>query len=460
MNNGLKRDGLKSGEKPEAVFPPGFHNAYLFAIFNAFSFQVVLNTPMVLYAKSLGASATELGIISGMMPLLVIFQIPASGYIRRVGYRRFVFAGWGTRVSFIFAMSIIPLLGAFLSSRAQISLLLLFLFGFNLSRGISSAAWLPWIASLVPESARGKYLARDAACVNLASCATFLLCAAVVGKNPDPYQYSLLFAFSAIMGALSLTFLKRMPDVEPPENTNSSIQQFPWGEMWTNKDFKKLLLAVVVWSAIYGGMSTFAVAFMRDQVGLASDKILVITSVSFIGGLSSLWFLGQKLDTLGSKPVLVFSMALWLFMLAGWTSVAGGFFNSEIELLIILELLMGLGSALANMANTKLAMATIPQNNREQYFAVFSVLSCLSMGLAPIGWGILIDACAYKRFEFIGLQWNRYTIFFSAAAAVLVVSMLLARRLSEPKAASMQELLRDLILHSPQRLWVRIWTRN
>jgi len=29
-----------------------------------------------------------------MMPLLVIFQIPAASYINRVGYKRFVFAGW------------------------------------------------------------------------------------------------------------------------------------------------------------------------------------------------------------------------------------------------------------------------------------------------------------------------------------------------------------------------------
>ena len=40
---------------------------------------------MVLYAKTLGASATVLGIIAGMMPLLVIFQIPAASYIPRSG---------------------------------------------------------------------------------------------------------------------------------------------------------------------------------------------------------------------------------------------------------------------------------------------------------------------------------------------------------------------------------------
>src|SRR5688500_11573862 len=98
---------------------------------------------MILYAKSLGASATVLGIIAGMWPLLVIFQIPAAQHISRVGYKRFVYAGWGVRVCFIFAMALVPLAGKFLSAMNQLALLLVLLFGFNLSRGISSAGWLP-----------------------------------------------------------------------------------------------------------------------------------------------------------------------------------------------------------------------------------------------------------------------------------------------------------------------------
>ena len=98
------------------TFPPGLGNAYVFAMFNALSFQIVLNSPMVLYAKSLGASATILGTLAGMMPLLVIFQIPAASYIARIGFKRFVYAGWGTRVMFIFAMALVPLTGGFLDA--------------------------------------------------------------------------------------------------------------------------------------------------------------------------------------------------------------------------------------------------------------------------------------------------------------------------------------------------------
>src|SRR6185436_21057875 len=116
-----------------------------------------------------GASATVLGLIAGMMPLLVIFQIPAANYISRLGFKRFVYAGWGTRVMFIFAMALVPVTGSFLDANNRLALMLMLLFCFNLSRGISSCAWLPWITARVPPELRGKYLARDAGSQNLAN---------------------------------------------------------------------------------------------------------------------------------------------------------------------------------------------------------------------------------------------------------------------------------------------------
>src|SRR5688500_8333308 len=134
MNSGLQSGGLPASD----ALPGGLQNAFFFACFNALSFQIVLGSPMVLYAKTLDASATVLGILAGMMPLLVIFQIPAANYVDRVGYKRFVFTGWGIRVGLIFLIALVPLGAAFLGPMARLSLILLLLFAFNLSRGISS----------------------------------------------------------------------------------------------------------------------------------------------------------------------------------------------------------------------------------------------------------------------------------------------------------------------------------
>ncbi len=443
-----------------ASFPPGLHNAYLFSTFNAFSYQIVLSSPMVLYAKTLGASATVLGIIAGMMPLLVIFQIPAANYIPRLGFKRFVYAGWGTRVMFIFAMALVPSTGFFLKAESRLALMLMLLFCFNLSRGISSCAWLPWITALVPAALRGKYLVRDAAVQNLASFITFLIAAGCLAGNPRSWQFAILFAFSAVMGAVSLTFLKRIPDAEMAEEVRTAKARVPWLEMFRYPPFKKLLLALVGYSISYGGMTAFTVAFLKTETGMSEAKILLVNSIAFLGGLSSLWFLGSRLDRLGSKPVLTFCFAAWVAVLAGWVSLSGGLSPVKLSSVLTLQFLMGLLAALIQMANTRLAMAIIPVMGRNHFFAIYSTVGNVTLGLAPIAWGLLIDAVGARSPVWLGLAWNRYSVFFAAAALAYTITLTLARRLHEPEAASMEDLLREILIQSPQRFWIRFWPRG
>ncbi len=446
-------------ETTAASFPKGLHNAFLFSGFNALSFQIVLSSPMVLYAKKLGASATVLGIIAGMMPLLVIFQIPAANHIHRVGFKRFVYAGWGTRVLFIFAMALVPLTHRFLDPQTRLALMLTLLFCFNLSRGISSCAWLPWITILVPASLRGKYLSLDAATQNSCSFVTFLVSAACLAGEPGGWQFAILFAFSAVMGAISLTFLKRIPDAEMPEDVSGSKTKMPWLEMIRHPPFERLLWAVFGYSVAYGGMTAFTVAFLRTEGGMAEGTILLVTAISFLGGLSSLWLLGSRLDRLGSKPVLTFCFAAWVAVLVGWICLSGRVVGMDLPLLAALQFLMGLLAALTQMSNTRLAMAVIPVMGRNHFFAIYSVVNNVTLGIAPVAWGLLIDAVGMRAPVWLGLSWNRFTIFFAATALAYAFTLVLARRLHEPEAASLEELLRELLIQSPQRFWVRFWPR-
>ena len=448
-------------------FPPGLHNTFLFSGFNALSYPLVLSSPMVLYAKTLGASATILGIIVGMMPLLVIFQIPAANYIPRVGFKRFVYAGWGTRVLFIFAMALVPLTGGFLNAQSRLALMLVLLFCFNLSRGISSSAWLPWITMLIPPPLRGKYLARDAGVQNSACFLTLVIAAGCLAGDTRPWQFALLFVFSAVAGSISLTFLKRIPDAEMPEETRrggTSVPykgtKVPWLEMINYAPFKKLLVSLVGWSVAYGGMTAFTVAFLRSAAGLSEGRILLVTSTAYLGGLSSLWFLGPRLDRLGSKPVLTFSFSTCIVVMAGWIALSGDLVHVRLSIVVALQFAIGLLAALVQMSNTRLAMAIIPEMGRNHFFAIYSVMGNVTLGLAPIGWGLVIDAIGARSGIWLGLSWNRFSIFFAGAAVACTITLGLTRRLHEPEAASMDVLLREILIESPQRFLVRFWPRG
>lgn len=452
-------DPAASAPEP-ARFPPGLHHAFWFATFNALSFPIVIGAPMILYAKTLGASATVLGIIAGMMPLLVIFQIPAASHVSRVGYKRFVYAGWGMRVLFIGGMAVVPLLSGVIDATARLALLLLLLFAFNLSRGISSCAWLPWITALVPEAVRGRYLARDAACVNLASFLVIVLAALALGEEPAAWQFAVLFVLSAVMGGLSLVFLKRIPDVEVPEEARrNSNEPVPWRAISEHPPFRKLLRVNVVWPLAVGGLGAFTIAWLKTQANLGEGHVLLVSSAAYLGGLSSLWLLGPRLDRLGSRPVMMFCMAAWVVIVAGWMALAGRVLQPTLPILLVLQFLMGLAAALVNMANVRLAMAIIPVMGRDHFFALFSVVGSLAMGLSPILWGVLIDSLRGLDVAWHGFAVNRYSVFFALTGLGFLVSFGLCGRLEEPKAASMEALLRDILIESPQRVWVRLWPK-
>jgi MFS family permease len=367
------------------------------------------------------------------------------------------------------------------------------LFCFNLSRGISSCAWLPWITVLVPSALRGKYLVRDAAVQNVASFVTFLISAACLAGQTRPWQFAMIFAFSAIMGAISLVFLKRIPDVPtpletqpeeippgPPPAAGHSVQpttgsspaseglgagsvrpspaRVPWLDMLRHPPFRKLLRTVVAWSVAYGGITTFTVAFLKAQSNMPEGKILLVTSTAFLGGLSSFWLLESRLDRLGSKPVLGFHARL--IVVLGWLVVAGRVFPVALINVLLLVFLMGLLAALVSMSNTRLAMAIIPVMGRNHFFAIYSVVNNVALGLSPIGWGLLIDAVGARVPVWLGVEWNRFAIFFAAAGVAFTVALALSRRLDEPEAASLEDLLREILIQSPQRFWLRLWPRG
>ena len=77
---------------------------------------------------------------------------------------------------------------------------------------------------------------------------------------------------------------------------------------------------------------------------------------------------------------------------------------------LVLQFLMGLLASVIQMAITRLAMAVIPVMGRNHFFAIYSTIGNVTLGLAPIGWGLLIDAVGARSPVWLGLAWNRFTI--------------------------------------------------
>jgi MFS-type transporter involved in bile tolerance (Atg22 family) len=104
-------------------------------------------------------------------------------------------------------------------------------------------------------------------------------------------------------------------------------------------------------------------------------------------------------------------------------------------------------------------MGTVPAMGRSHFFALFSVTGSLTAGLAPLGWGLLTDILAGFR---VGgdIQINGFVILYAAIALIMIPALILLGRVQEARAASTEELIRELVLETPWRSITRWWNRR
>jgi MFS family permease len=166
----------------------------------------------------------------------------------------------------------------------------------------------------------------------------------------------------------------------------------------------------------------------------------------FLSRVSTAWAAGRS---------FFFGLAIGLVCVAVFGLIAGGVV--PINFFAVTGLYFSFGFVLASvtMSMTRLAMATVPRLGSIHYFAVFAVVGNMAMGLSPMLWGLMIDILSGRKWGWLGVEWNEYTIYFAGVAAVLMLTALATVRLEEAKAARLNEFLIDLIRHSPLRYWMR-----
>src|SRR5579862_1309430 len=240
--------GPKMGEykaETETRMPHGVLNAYAFQVFNTMSYTIVLSTPMLLYFKKLGSSATVLGIVLALPSLLNVLQIPAARFVEAMGYRAFVLYGWTVRAALVLGMAAVAVLPEKIDVPTRIALLLFLLFAYNASRGISLCGFLPWVTQWIPEEVRGRYVSRDQLSSAVATLITMILAMFYLLRPEARYSYGILFFASFLSAIISLWFLRRIPDVPVPKESGSR-ERVPYLEMLVYPPFLKLLIYNVV----------------------------------------------------------------------------------------------------------------------------------------------------------------------------------------------------------------------
>ena len=443
---------------PHAQMPDGVWNAYLFQIFNTISFSIVLTTPMLLYFKGLGASGTVLGIVMALPSLLNILQMPAARFVEQVGYRTFVLRGWSLRSLFILVIAGVAFLPAKIDPTTKMALVLFLLFAYNTSRGISVCGYLPWITQWIPESIRGRYLSRDWICNSAATVATSLATAAYLYFGTSQQMFGAVFLASFVAALISLLFLRRIPDVPPPERTNG--KGVPWKHIALYPPFFRLLVYNVIIFGATAGSGVFWVPCLRDQFQLSDAQILLFGAISPAVMAFCLPWLGHVVDRVGSRPILALADLVFALHVFSWASLSAHLLPLTWWGVLLIQVSSGVAIAALNLGNQRMAMGIVPVMGRSHFLALFSVVNGLTSGVLPIVWGIALDSLAGWHHAWSHWEWNHFSVLYLSLALVALLAQVWHARLTEPRAMTTEEFFRELLVETPARALSRLLARR
>jgi MFS family permease len=412
------------------------------------TFTVVIGAPMVLTARFVGASESDIGILNALPTGLLLMQIIGAGLVERYGMRPVMVLGWTLRTVAVLPVIATPLLVGRVSPGYLVALGLgLPILVFSLVRGMATTAWLPWLSELLPPTRRGRYFGSEQMVINISAFVTLVACGLFLGSGPEAWRYSVLFACAFVTGISSVLFLRRVPAGQPDPTRRG--QPHPRVRD-TLRRMRKLLVYEPyrrTWRFI--GLQTFAISpmpiflvlFLRDQAGMAEGVVLKIQAMMTFGVLVSAVLWGRLSDSAGSRPMLRISGVMIIAVGVFWMFAAAGVFRPGLVAVGLALLVYGVFQSMHGVAVTRMMMGCCPRRAVTAGTALLQVTTAMAAALASIGWGFAVRGLGGAQ---PGGPAPAYAIFFLGCVALALAAQTMLTRVPEPRALRTGQVLQVL----------------
>lgn len=138
-----------------------------FALLNGFSFAILGESILVLYALKAGVSEPATAVMGSFLFLTTPFMLVGKQLMKRIGAARTQGMGWLLRNGFGLVMAVAPL-ASWAGQPGLVAPIFLFgAFGFYACRGVGMVGFRPLVGELTCEGERGRFMGRFGMRINI-----------------------------------------------------------------------------------------------------------------------------------------------------------------------------------------------------------------------------------------------------------------------------------------------------
>jgi len=425
--------GSHEGARLEAGQVPTALRAFWADGFFASAQDAFILAYLPLLAHSLGASATQIGVLSASQALGAMLALyPGAIASRRAASRRWMvvfYAGVLGRLLLLLSAFVVAFNQGQLALYAIIVIFTLRAFLVN----FVVPAWTSLAGDIIPEGLRARYFASRNFAIQMALLAFTPLGGLLLDWWGFPGGYVVALCVSFILGMCATLAYQLIP--EPQARPVAERKPTNFGRVFANRRFQKFMLATFALQFTTMIAGPFFTVYLDDSLGASNFQIGWLTTASALAALGGQLFFGDLLARRGS---------LWLTRVAMVVLPALPFmwvFATEQWMVLFPNIIGGAMWSAFNLANFQALLEFSPEDEREQYTAAFHMTMFSAFFLAPFLGGLLVDQWGYK-FVFAVSGGGRViaTLLFLFVVTMPARARNRVRQPEAPKAADAPEL--------------------
>ncbi|MBC7783542.1 MAG: MFS transporter [Burkholderiales bacterium] len=427
-------------------------------LFGAFWMHAQAGAPLTMFAKTLGLSNFEFGLLAAMPFMAALLSLPASVLIDRTGHRKGIFmvALYLNRLLWI-PIALVPmwivLYGGENHAPWAIFAFLAFFFLMHAGQCVGGPAWISWMADVIPDRVRGRYFARrrqlgiftGIPAALLAGWALDRYCGHGQSERTILITCSVIFIVAAAVGLVDVFLFHFVPH-RPVMKAKQPVIQMLLHPLKNRRFVWFSACTAILWFAV-AGQGQFVSKFLIDHLKISSTQVqMIVLVVPLLTQLVVLPIWGRAIDRYGKKPAMMTGMLGIVPVGAGWCLMNSGHVWPG-YLLASCGAAFWTGVEVANFNMVLELSGTDADGNHGG--TAYVAINLVIVNIAGMAGGIFYGSIAEALTDFqwvSGIAWlapmSFYEVLFAVSAVLRLAAFLPLLRVHEPEARPTFDLMR------------------
>lgn len=408
--------------------------------------QLTLSPATIDFARSMGGGSLHVGILTALPFTLLFMQLLSAVMAQRLrGRKRIWFC-----LSLVQRLIFLPVaLGPWLYPDVDSQVWLWALLATSaLNQGLlhfCTPLWMSWMGDLLPHEGLSRFWGRRHRWTQwTAAAALFLVaCLFLVDSAASRGSFAFLTTLAVSLGVCDILLFVRVP--EPAAESHDSPRLWDvLAEPFRRADFRSFILFSSFWNLAAMVGAPFISLFLLAHVGMSLFQVLLLWTLSWVGGSMFSETFGRLVDRHGQRPVLILCTAFKSSLMAVMLVVPR---DPVVTFWILVPAFMfdALLNSGITIANNGFLLKNSPSRNRTMFIAAGTAFAGMIGGITSIisGWGL--EATSDWTWSLGSWHLVNYHLAFGASLVLRMAAGVVALSLKEAGSHGTRHVVTELV---------------